>query len=282
MTHTLFQAAGVAIVVFIFWQIKLRLSRGRKFSDFIIGDDGRYSLSRLQAVVWATIIMSHQFTVFLIVAIHNQVSSFQLVFAENALWLLGISLGSYVSVKGITINQAQKSGVPLRRYNPDLSNLVTGENGLDFSRFQMLAWTILGVSVYLVQCNSYDYCLNDLVVAGKDLKDIFTDKFLPDISGTFTILMGLSQGAYIGKKLVPSYQVKTVRTASLRALQAQADTLEIEIKYAQEGLAAQKPSTLSDREKIEKDELDLRLKQSTLADLRTQINEISRALSETE
>lgn len=139
MTHTLYQAAGIAIVVFIFWQIKLRLSRGRKFSDFIIGDDGRYSLSRLQAVVWATIIMSHQFTVFLIAAIHNQVSSFQLVFAENALWLLGISLGSYVSVKGITINQAQKSGAPLKHYKPELSNLVTGENGLDFSRFQMLA-----------------------------------------------------------------------------------------------------------------------------------------------
>ena len=41
MTHTLYQAAGIAIVVFIFWQIKLRLSRGRKFSDFIIGDDGK-------------------------------------------------------------------------------------------------------------------------------------------------------------------------------------------------------------------------------------------------
>ena len=169
--------------------------------------------------------MSHQFTVFLIAAIHNQVSSFQLVFAENALWLLGISLGSYVSVKGITINQAQKSGAPLKHYKPELSNLVTGENGLDFSRFQMLAWTILGISVYLVQCNSYDYLLNISAVAGTGLKDFFTDNHLPDISGTFTILMGLSQGAYIGKKLVPSYQVKSVRTESLRALQTQADTL---------------------------------------------------------
>jgi ribosomal protein S3 len=275
MAQTLYQAGGVACVALLLLIMKFLLGGGKKFSDFITGDDGRYSLSRLQAVLWAVFIISHQFSVALMLLSPYKLWAFDLVFTQNITWLLGLSLGSYVLVKGITVNRTQTTGIPIIRFAPKPADLVTGDNGLDFSRFQMLIWTILGLAVYIAKCNSYDWCL---LYRPAEISQLFKPENLPDISGTFVVLMGLSQGAYIGKKLVPTYQVNQVRENSLQTLQGQATQLELDNKYAEQTLNTIKPHTVMGKKEKERKKTDLELKKNQSMNLESQIAELHKSI----
>ncbi len=71
----------------------------RGFFDFFVGDDGRYSMVRLQVVAWAFTIISYQVAVLIALKMNNSAGlmHFKPVFTEEVLWLLGLSLGSWNS-----------------------------------------------------------------------------------------------------------------------------------------------------------------------------------------
>ncbi len=281
MMHTLYQLGGMCCTMLLFGIFGLLLRGTRNFRDFIIGDDGKYSLSRLQAVIWAVFIISQQFSAVLILLMFSKMSVFDLQFSENVLWILGISLGSYVTVKGITVNRIVSSNVAVTRSDPKLSDFVTGENGLDFGRFQMLIWTVLGVSVYLFQCNSYEYSLLFSATKGLNLSDFFKQGHLPDISGSFLVLMGLSQGAYVGKKLIPTFQVNEIRQNTLDSLQTQSSQLQLEMKYDKQNLALLRPQTLLGKKHKDKKTSELQIKQDQVGKINAQIADLQNAIKVT-
>jgi hypothetical protein len=113
-------------VLMLFWLI-IKLLAGKSLShgvrDFIIGDEGGYSLFRLQAVLWAIIIMGSQFAILFSIWLghgFNSLYLYQPVFSESALWLLGLSLTSCLTVKGITVERMRSE-----HKRPEMISAVT-------------------------------------------------------------------------------------------------------------------------------------------------------------
>jgi hypothetical protein len=234
---------AITVIKFLVWVLvtwskkrtprnEINLIRKKGIWDFIVGDEGGYSLSRFQAVLWAVVIMGYQLSVLLTLLIKQDhlanVYDYDLVFSEPVIWLLGLSLGTCVSVKGITVSKLNEQPELAARkvfHMPAAIDLITGKNGLDFSKCQMLIWTFIAVLVFSVKVMNYNNSLyqtqdnasffardNFYEEYAKTPEQLRTDSqkerpFIPYISWTFVVLMGLSQGAYIGKKLVPSFKV---------------------------------------------------------------------------
>ena len=151
------ECLGLVIVISFFWLITVLLMRDGKeehrkkgFSDFIIGDSNRYSPVRVQAVAWAILIISSHVAIILALLFSKSkgaLHSYQPVFPDTILWLLSLSLTSYISMKGIDVNRANHNHLA-KQESPKWSDLITSINGLDFGRFQMLIWTIIGLLLY--------------------------------------------------------------------------------------------------------------------------------------
>lgn len=200
------------------------------FLNFLIGDTGTYSLSRLQAVIWAIIIISYQLQLIICLCFNlqgNYFSLYQPIFSESALWLLGLSLTSYVAVKNITNNTLAAVPAAFQRQKniPKWQDILIGANGLDFSKCQMLLWTILAVIVFESKCFFYNKIIltkssTEVLDAFKRIYDDYSDKNRPDdpspyvpyLPWSFVVLMGLSQGVYVGKKLVPTFKLDDMKS----------------------------------------------------------------------
>lgn len=217
--------------------------------DYIVGEEGTYSLSRVQGVLWALIIIAFQLeTLFGLITKKPSYSIYyEPVLSESTIWLLGLTLTSYLAVKGITVNNiAKKPGLYKRRDNPSWSDLLTGPNGLDFSRCQMLLWTVIAVVVYISKCYNYTEflireanpgnipaLLTHMQIEYKPGQgaDKFPDlPFVPFLPWSFIVLMGLSQGVYVGKKLVPTFKLDDVKDMKATELKSSVEQLAIKRK----------------------------------------------------
>lgn len=232
----------------------------RKCIDFITADDGAYSLSRTQALVWAYVIISFQTGVILCMLFSGGkgygIEEFQLIFPEQILFLLGLSFSSYIIVKNISVNEiAEGRNTDLRKQGK-WSDLITGANGLDLSKYQMVVWTLLAIIVYVGHCHMFFYKLcegnkdlnkqsakylfltsEEKLTINKDstkIKELNInnrndEEDIPSISWSFLVLMGLSQGVYIGKKLIRQDKVEDVRNKDLKESKQEELKLEKDI-----------------------------------------------------
>lgn len=218
------------------------------FLNFLIGDNGTYSLSRLQAVSWAIVILSYQISVVLCLLFNKNANYFNLyqpLFSESANWLLGLSLTSYIAVKGIA-NSSYNVNPALyrsRKVVPKLSDILTGDNGLDFSKCQMLIWTMLAIIVFESKCIYFNRELIVRPQAGVvQLYNRFYDEYnaknkpedptpyIPYLPWSFVVLMGMSQGVYVGKKLVPTFKLNDLKADKQAALNDQLAQLSYKTK----------------------------------------------------
>lgn len=62
-----------------------------------------------------------------------------------------------------------------------MTDILTDANGISFHRFQMLAWTIVLVSIFL--------------------NGVFRTLTMPPLNPTLLALMGISAGTYLGFKI---------------------------------------------------------------------------------
>jgi hypothetical protein len=244
----LIQVSGLVIVFILFWIIRYFLAPNNSFTEFFKGEDGKYSLSRLQATVWAYVIIGYQISAFIAAASlgRDRMHEFALVFSEEAIWLLGLSLGSYITVKGITITQqtqtqpAAVANMLKRNTKASVTDFVCSDEGLDLSRFQMLIWTLFAVVTFI---SSYFNYIDKMIEAGH-LGSIasffppFSDQdsetgttILPTIDMSFIVLMGLSHGAYIGRKLVPSHKVEAFTREYIADMKVRKETMATGLRF---------------------------------------------------
>lgn len=209
----LLQLSGPASVLILFLLIKRLFAPKNKWNDFLLGDNQRYSLSRLQATLWAFILISGQMSTIWICVALGHAEDYNLVFSEESIWLLGLSMGSYITSKGIESSRIANHEINDTALTPrmDWADFVCTNDKLDLSRFQMLIWTLISIVAYVVKTGFYlrsmvDYTDLDF---SKHFFPLYSDadNILPTIDMSFIVLMGLSQGTYIGRKLVPSYKV---------------------------------------------------------------------------
>ncbi len=256
--------------------------------DFIIGDHGTYSLSRFQAVLWAIVIISSQIEIIVVLMMNRHDNGFkyyQPVFSESSIWLLGLSLSSYLVVKGITVDRMSKYPRAFKRKaKPAWSDLVVGANGLDFTRCQILIWTFIALVVYLSKCFYFLMALTNS--DHKTISELFTNvydeyssaqiqqsapPYVPYLPWSFVVLMGLSQGVYVGKKLVPTFKLDDLNAIKQNQLVDLKSELQEKRNILMEILKNTSKNNQSDLDKKNINNLN-----SKISDLQTKISELNK------
>lgn len=165
---------------------------------FLVGEDNRYSKSKLQLVLWCGVVLvTYTAALGLRVAFGGLSFAGGINIPQNLLLLSGLSTISFVAAKGITQTKADAAALagttPATPAAPRLlSDLVHDDAGrFDLGDFQMLAVTVLAVLAYGLLALDF-------------LSTIWLDAqlTLPDVDSTILAAFGLGQGAYLGKKQV--------------------------------------------------------------------------------
>jgi len=217
----------IAFVLFGLARLEPARQSTRGFLGRLIGGtDGRASTSKFQALVWTLITLFGFVEVFcehVLLGDPGYVSEIP----ANLFAAMGFSMTTMIAAKGITVsylNQGrvnQQTSAPTVMPNlvgkppakpgatPKLGGLGTNDVGEpDLSKIQMLAFTLIAVAVYLTRLAVQEH----------------SSPQLPELDPTLMVLMGLSQGAYLGKKLTTT---ETPRISGISPGTGKADDLVV-------------------------------------------------------
>jgi IPT/TIG domain len=160
-----------------------------------LSEDGRYSVSKMQFLIWTVVVLFAYVSLWLVRVGHNEYAPITDIPASLML-AMGFSVGTAVGAKAITENKIDNGRQPDSRTDekPKLSDLAREGGNAELSKVQMLLWTLVTVIVFLVLVNQAQ--------ASPSPK-------LPDIDPSLVVLMGLGQATYLGRKLV-STSVPTI------------------------------------------------------------------------
>jgi hypothetical protein len=171
------------------------------------GADKKPSTSKFQLVLWNAMILYVYTTIAAAYLLHGRTiqSGTDCTLPKNVWIMLGLSGITAVAAKAITVGNINAGRLTKAEAGP--GGLATSDAGEpELTKVQLLTWTFVAVSMYLWQFS------NTLVHL--QLTDSPSCQ-VPDIDITLMILMGLSQGTYLGKKLV---SVDTARIVSITPL----------------------------------------------------------------
>jgi hypothetical protein len=102
---------------------------------------------------------------------------------------MGLSATTMLAAKGITSNYVDTEKVD--KSSTGKGGLFLDDDGYpDLAKIQLMSWTFIGIAIFLLKT------LNGIIGSTEALTAV------PDIDGTLMVLMGIGQGAYIGKKII--------------------------------------------------------------------------------
>jgi hypothetical protein len=167
----------------------------------LIDQRGRYSLSNLQLVMWSIIVLSLVSGVFWGRLVDGVANPLSFSIPANVLALLGISGGSAATAAAVKASKdATRSASIAASASQDMprfSQVFLQEEGasadkvVDVSKYQNFIVTlILGAAYVALAIHAIDHSATAASL-----------KKLPDFSGTFLVLLGISHGAYVAGKL---------------------------------------------------------------------------------
>ncbi len=129
-----------------------------------------YSLAVLQMAIWFFVIIASWLMLYVVKHTMNTLT-------EPLVMLMGISAGTGVGGVVIDINGGQK-----KRYSQGfLRDVLSDDYGISFHRFQVFAWTLVLVAVFVRQVTAY--------------------MTMPEFDTSLLVLMGISSGTYLGLKV---------------------------------------------------------------------------------
>jgi hypothetical protein len=200
---------GIVFGIFIFVNYILKSSE-MKFGDILRDESGFPSLARFQFLSWTFIVMFAVLSVFLI-RLFMETPQFPNDIPGNLLILTGISIAvPFVSnpISGIKYGEKKPPRGTLK--NEDrrrLATMLMENEKPTISRFQMFAWTIISIIIYLgIFFSQTTFLLNNV--------NILT---VPDIPQIFVYLMGLSQVGYVGSKATISKSLAVTQIVPKKA-----------------------------------------------------------------
>jgi hypothetical protein len=197
------------------------------FWDIIREQDWYPSLAIFQFLVWTVVIIFAFLGIYLI-RIFGGVLEAPSSISPNILALMGISVAVPIISGGISRNRyfgyttttaAKKPPTPL----PPLSTMLEENKKPVLTRFQMFGWTWIGIliyiailfstpAMYLMDKDVAETCQtlrpNDPQFGPLHCDHPLRELNLPDIDPTLVVLMGLSQGAYLGGKIISTPTMK--------------------------------------------------------------------------
>ena len=187
-------AVGIAAGFLVFLYIVVSLLAGN-WNPLTLarGADGPLSTSKFQWLLWLAAVL---FVYVALLVIRFKQGNYGAInnIPVNVLVVLGFSTTTAVAAKGITVAQVQNGQIDKSQAAGGL--FLGDQNYPDIAKTQMLAFTFVAIGVFIA---AFVHQLN--------VQPPVTA--LPDIDASLLVLMGLSQGGYVGKKLV------TTATAAL-------------------------------------------------------------------
>lgn len=168
----------------------------------------RLSASKFQALVWTLITLFAYASVTGARLLEREAGEPFPSFASvplNLLVLMGLSAVTAAGSKGVTISYRAEGRIP-----PESGGLTTNPHGQgDLIKVQMLVWTIIAGASYL------------LGVANTLGAGVYA---MPDVDGALLALMGVSQGSYVGNKLVSTSLAKRPKIKEILPLRGPVGT----------------------------------------------------------
>jgi hypothetical protein len=182
-----------------FWLVCFLLS-GFHPHRLIVGEDGRYSNSKFQTVLWfGVVIIAYLATLWLRARELGGDFLGGVNMPQNLLLLSGMSALTFTAAKGITVSKLQnavaagvtgaKPSSTTRSFWSDLTYNDT--NQFDLGDFQMVCITFLAVGMFLALVFHFLGSLEARTIVS-----------LPDVDTTILASFGLGQGAYLTKKAI--------------------------------------------------------------------------------
>jgi hypothetical protein len=196
-------ALGVLVLLYLFTIVSSRSWNPWKLVE---GADGSASTSKLQWFVWLTVIIFAYAVLWVLRAKQGNYSAISDV-PVNLLTVLGFSTGTAAAAKGITSGYVQTGRVAKTTAKQNAAaqaaagkqgaaaaaskgGILTDDNGTpELAKIQMMGFTLIAVGVFLATV------IHQIVS-----NPVSTS--LPNIDSSLLVLMGISQGGYLGKKLV--------------------------------------------------------------------------------
>jgi hypothetical protein len=198
--------SGLGLIVLLTLATML-FSKGSKNPWTLVkGADGAASTSKFQWGLWLIVILFSYTALWVLRAEQGNFSALSEI-PVNLLTVLGFSTGTAAAAKGITSGYVQSGRVakttPAQAAAAQAAapaqggqagsaqgGILQDDNGIpELAKIQMVGFTLIGVGVFLITV-IHQILVND-VTAG-----------LPNIDSSLMVLMGISQGGYLGKKLV--------------------------------------------------------------------------------
>jgi hypothetical protein len=189
---------GMAVLVLLY--IVIAVSSGGKDNwnpwKLVEGADGWASTSKLQWLLWIVVILFAYTALWVLRAEQGNYSAISQV-PVNLLTVLGFSTGTAAAAKGITSAYVQSN-----RVSKPAAAKVTGtpagakpgilkdDSGVpELAKIQVMGFTLVAIGIFLATV--IHQMVSSAVVTS-----------LPNIDASLLVLMGISQGGYLGKKLV--------------------------------------------------------------------------------
>jgi len=195
--NDIFIAWGISAALLVLLALALgRLAAVKTWLGILVDDRYRFSLTQLQIVTWSIVILSLISGVFFGRLLAGVKDPLDFGIPSQVLGLLGISAGSAVTAISI---KATKDPAKIGSGEPRFRQIFLAEEGtyadkvIDVTKYQNLVTTVILVAAYVTLS----------IHAIHDAGSAKAVTSLPDISGTFLILLGISHGAYLAAK-VPS------------------------------------------------------------------------------
>src|SRR5919199_5248913 len=152
------------------------------------GQDLRPSTSKFQVLLWTIVVLFGYVVVETARFVRGNFDPIEDI-PQNVLIALGFTLATATVAKGITSSYVANGRVAkTSNAKAGFGSILTDDDGVpDLSKAQLLAWTLISIAVYLFRV----------------MYQLRIERWpaLPDIDAPLMVLMGLGQGAYLGKKL---------------------------------------------------------------------------------
>jgi hypothetical protein len=184
---------GVAFLV-VLYVVTALITGHWRLKEVFAGFDGFASTSKLQWFLWLTAVLFSYVALWVLRAEHGDYAALSEI-PVNILTVLGFSTATAAAAKGITAGYVQtgkvaKTGVPANSTAATTGGIFQDDSGgPELAKIQMIAFTIIGIGIFLATVFHQ--------IAIGDIED-----GLPNIDSSLLVLMGISQGGYLGKKLV--------------------------------------------------------------------------------
>jgi hypothetical protein len=183
---------GVLVLLYVVTAV---MSRHWNPRELVNGFDGFGSTSKLQWFLWLVVVIFAYFALWVLRAEQSDLSALSKV-PVNVLTVLGFSTGTAAAAKGITSGYVQ-TGKVSKPGPPQVGATAANTGGIfqddsgapELAKVQMMGFTIIAIGIFLATV--IHQIATDDISAG-----------LPDIDSSLLVLMGISQGGYLGKKLV--------------------------------------------------------------------------------